>query len=161
MSLFIQVILILSFALVVLNKSVTFSSIIDDVLKSTQKCKLTHASALSRIQSSGIGISSSGNCSNRNQRNCTSLEQVRCNTITGIQTLKRASGCSITITGGTEVGHAGGTRSHWNGYKLDTRLNSCLQNYITKNFREIGRRGSYRQWQSSAGNIYCLEGNHW
>jgi hypothetical protein len=35
--------------------------------------------------------------------------------VSGIITLKNASGCSINITGGTETGHASGTYSHWNG----------------------------------------------
>lgn len=119
--------------------------------------KLTHAQATSRLRSSSITWSSSGGCSDRNNPTCTSFEQVNLPTIQGIQTLKSASGCAINITGGTETGHASGTYSHWNGYKLDTSLSTCLNNYIQGNFTYIG--GS--QWQSGAGNIYYKEGNHW
>jgi hypothetical protein len=81
----------------------------------------------------------------------------------GIITLKRASGCPITITGGTEAGHAPGQYSHWNGYKLDIALNSCITNYIQRSFTYIGpRRGDNApQYKSPAGNIYAHEGSHW
>lgn len=119
--------------------------------------KLSHADATSRLRSSGITWSSSGGCSDRNTPTCTSFSQVNLATIQGIQTLKSASGCGINITGGTETGHASGTYSHWNGYKLDTSLSTCLNNYIQGNFTSIG--GS--QWRSGSGNIYYKEGNHW
>jgi hypothetical protein len=119
--------------------------------------KLTHAQATSRLRSAGITWSSSGNCSDRNNSTCTSFEQVNLATIQGAETLKRASGCGLNITGGTETGHASGTYSHWNGYKLDYGLNSCITGYIQRNFTSIG--GS--KWQSGSGNIYYLEGNHW
>lgn len=51
----------------------------------------------------GITISSSGRCSNRNIKSCTSLDQIRENTVSGIINLKRKSGCKIVVTGGTEV----------------------------------------------------------
>ncbi len=80
--------------------------------------KYTHGDAAQRVHNTGIGISSSGQCTNRNVPTCTSLEQVCKSSIDGIITLKQASGCDITITGGTETGHASGTYSHWNGYKV-------------------------------------------
>lgn len=52
----------------------------------------------------GVAIASSGGCSNRNNAKCTSLEQIRKKTIdSGVLVLKKATGCAITITGGTEV----------------------------------------------------------
>ncbi|WP_405795285.1 hypothetical protein [Streptomyces sp. NBC_01506] len=119
--------------------------------------KLSHATASSQLRNAGIGISSSGGCSDRNNPTCTSLEQVNSATIQGAITLKGASGCGLTVTGGTETGHASGTYSHWNGYKLDFSMSSCLTNYITRTFTSIG--GS--KWQSGAGNIYYNEVNHW
>jgi len=120
--------------------------------------KLTHAQATSMLRSSGITWSSSGNCSDRNNPTCTSFEQVNLATIQGAQTLKSASGCAINITGGTETGHASGTYSHWNGYKLDMALGSgCLGNYIRSRFTYIGGN----QWKSGSGNNYFLESNHW
>ncbi|CAF1280962.1 unnamed protein product [Didymodactylos carnosus] len=123
---------------------------------------MTHASALSSIKASGIGISSSGGCSNRNNPKCTSLEQVTCVTLNCVKVLKKASGCPITITGGTETGHAGGTYSHSTGYKLDLSLNTCLNNYVTKTFTRIANRGDgSAQYRAGSGNIYAKEGNHW
>ncbi|HET9143940.1 hypothetical protein [Actinophytocola sp.] len=119
--------------------------------------KISHATATARLRSSNITWSSSGGCSNRNNPTCTSFEQVNSATIEGIRTLKSASGCAINVTGGTETGHASGTYSHWNGYKLDTSLSSCLNGYIQGTFTSIG--GS--KWRSAAGNIYYKEGNHW
>ena len=119
--------------------------------------KLSHAAATSRLRSSNITWSSSGGCSDRNNSTCTSFDQVNLTTIQGIQTLKSASGCGINVTGGTETGHASGTYSHWNGYKLDIGLNTCVSGYIQGTFTSIG--GS--KWQSGSGNVYYHEGNHW
>ncbi|OXA39988.1 uncharacterized protein LOC110860957 [Folsomia candida] len=129
--------------------------------------KYTHAVALQKIQAAGIGISSSGGCSDRNNPTCTSLENVNINTIDtgsgGITTFKSASGCAVTITGGTETGHASGTYSHWNGYKVDISLNTCVNNWITNTYTFIGNRpgDGAPQYQSAAGNIYARESNHW
>lgn len=122
-----------------------------------QVAKLTNAQAQARLRAAGITWSSSGNCSDRNNSTCTSFEQVNLTTIEGAETLKRASGCALNITGGTETGHASGTYSHWNGYKLDFTRSTCLTNYVHNTFTSIGGG----KWQSAAGNIYFDESNHW
>ena len=123
---------------------------------------LTHAQAVSQLHASGITIWSSGNCSNRYNSSCTSFEQVRQTTISGIRTLKSASGCAIQATGGTEVGHSGGTYSHWNGWKIDISKYTCIGNYIRNNFTYVGYISGWGyQWRSGAGNLYTDEGNHW
>src|SRR5690349_10368155 len=76
---------------------------------------LTHSEATAQLRAAGITWSSSGNCSDRNNPTCTSFTNVRQTTISGIKTLKTASGCAINITAGTETGHSSGTYSHWNG----------------------------------------------
>lgn len=119
--------------------------------------KLSHSNAKSRLASSNIDISSSGGCSDRNTPTCTSLDQVNLASVQGAKTLKSASGCGMTVTGGTEVGHASGTYSHYNGYKLDFSMNSCLTNYITGTFKSIGGN----KWEAGSGNIYFNESNHW
>ncbi|MGQ0838860.1 hypothetical protein [Actinokineospora sp.] len=119
--------------------------------------KLTHSQATARFRAAGITWSSSGNCSNRYNSTCTSFEQINLTSVQGAETLKRASGCAMNITGGTEVGHASGTYSHWNGYKLDYSLYSCLGSYIRNTFTYIGGN----KWRSGSGNIYFLESNHW
>lgn len=124
---------------------------------SAAPAKYTHAQATAQLRAAGIAWDSSGNCSDRNRPNCTSFEQINQTTIAGAKTFKSASGCALTITGGTETGHASGTYSHWNGYKVDYRLSSCVTNYIKGTFSSIGGN----KWKSGAGNIYYLESNHW
>jgi hypothetical protein len=124
--------------------------------------KISHATATSMFRQSGITWSSSGNCSDRNNPTCTSFEQLNLATAQGAQTLKSASGCALNITGGTETGHASGTYSHWNGYKLDYGKNACVTSYVKNTFTYIGLRGDGApQYQSGSGNIYADEGNHW
>ncbi|GGR54647.1 hypothetical protein J2S40_002636 [Nocardioides luteus] len=123
---------------------------------------LTHSQATSQLSAAGIGWTSSGGCSDRNTSTCTSFEQVRQTTISGIRTLKSASGCAITITGGTETGHSSGTYSHWNGYKLDISKTTCVGKYIKNNFTYLGYVSGWGyQYKSGSGNLYTDEGNHW
>ncbi|GGZ81844.1 hypothetical protein [Streptomyces subrutilus] len=124
--------------------------------------KVSHATATSMFRQAGVTWSSSGNCSDRSNGTCTSFDQLNLATAQGAQTLKRATGCALTITGGTETGHASGTYSHWNGYKLDFAKAACVTNYIKNTFTYIGVRGDGApQWQSGSGNVYADEGNHW
>ncbi|WNO72088.1 hypothetical protein [Streptomyces sp. AM8-1-1] len=125
--------------------------------------KISHATATSMFRSSGITWSSSGGCSNRNNPTCTSFDQLNLMSAQGAQTLRSASGCALNITGGTETGHASGTYSHWNGYKLDFAKGTCVGNYIKNTFSYIGARpgDGAPQWRSGSGNVYADEGNHW
>ncbi|MEU5685926.1 hypothetical protein DEJ48_01760 [Streptomyces venezuelae] len=124
--------------------------------------KISHATATSMFRSAGVTWSSSGGCSDRSNPTCTSFEQLNLATAQGAQTLKSASGCGLNITGGTETGHASGTYSHWNGYKLDYGKNTCITNYVKNTFTYIGPRGDGApQYKSGSGNIYADEGNHW
>lgn len=72
----------------------------------------TDQQARKLLAAAGIGVSSSGNCNDQNQKNCTSLNGIHSECIDGpygIIAFKSASGCdAITITGGTEVGHKPG-----------------------------------------------------
>ena len=123
---------------------------------------VTQASAESQFRAVGITWSSSGGCTTRSNSTCTSFEGIRQTTIDGAKTLKSASGCALNITGGTEVGHASGTYSHYNGYKLDFTRTTCLTSYVHNTFTYIGLRGDgYPQYQSGAGNVYADEGSHW
>lgn len=119
--------------------------------------KMSDSAARAKLTSAGIGVSSSGGCSDRNNSSCTSLDQVNSTTIDGAVTLKNASTCDLTVTGGTETGDASGTYSHWNGYKLDFHMTSCLTSYVKGTFSSIGGG----KWQSGGGNVYFDEGNHW
>ncbi|MGK5739949.1 hypothetical protein [Micromonospora sp. URMC 103] len=123
---------------------------------------ISHSSATSQLRAAGISWTSSGGCSDRNVPTCTSFDGIRQATIDGIITFKRASGCAITITAGTEVGHASGTYSHWNGYKLDIAPSTCIQNYISSHYTYLGYISGWGyQYRAASGNLYTLEGNHW
>ncbi|WP_432277656.1 hypothetical protein [Kitasatospora brasiliensis] len=124
--------------------------------------KLSQSTAAGQFSNAGITWSSSGGCTTRSNSTCTSFDQINSGTVSAIITLKQASGCAINITGGTEVGHASGTYSHYNGYKVDIARNSCIDGYIQNSFTYIGLRGDgYPQWKAASGNLYCNEGNHW
>jgi hypothetical protein len=124
--------------------------------------KLTQSQAASQLSAAGVTWSSSGNCTTRSISTCTSFDQINQETVSGVITLKRSSGCAINITGGTEVGHASGTYSHYYGYKVDVTHNTCIDSYIHNTFTRIANRGDgYPQWQAASGNLYCDEGTHW
>jgi len=124
--------------------------------------KLSQSDAAARIRAAGISVYSSGGCTTRSKSNCTSFDQINSSTISGIITFHSASSCAITITGGTEVGHAAGTYSHYNGYKVDVSRTTCVTDYIHKNFAYQGPRSDGAPlYKSAAGNIYADEGSHW
>jgi hypothetical protein len=123
---------------------------------------VTQASAESAFRSAGITWTSSGGCSSPSNSTCTSFEGLRQASVDGAVTLKSASGCALTITGGTETGHAAGTYSHANGYKLDFSRTSCLTSWVHDTYTYIGLRGDgYPQYQAASGNVYADEGSHW
>jgi len=124
--------------------------------------KMTHSQATAIFSAAGITWSSSGGCSDWNNSTCTSFTNINDSTVYGVRTLKQASGCAVNITGGTETGHASGTYSHRNGYKVDISKYTCVGNYIKNSFTRIANRGDgYPQWKAASGNIYCDEGSHW
>jgi hypothetical protein len=130
---------------------------------STTAHAVSQAEAESRFRAVGITSYSSGGCTDKTNSRCTSYDGLREATVQGAITLKRACACALTITGGTETGHASGANSHANGYKLDFRKDAGgIDGYVKGTFTRIANRGDgYPQWQAASGNIYCDEGNHW
>ena len=123
---------------------------------------VTHSQATATFRANAISWVSSGGCSDRTNPTCTSFDGLRQASVDGAVTLKRASGCALTITGGTETGHAGGTYSHAAGYKLDYSRTSCLTSWVQSTYTYIGVRGDgARQYRAASGNVYADEGNHW
>ncbi len=123
---------------------------------------VTQASAESQFRAAGITWTSSGGCTTRSNPSCTSFEGIRQTSIDGARTLRSASGCALTITGGTEVGHAGGTYSHYNGYKIDFSRTTCLTSWVHNTYTYIGQRSDgAAQYRAASGNVYADEGNHW
>lgn len=122
---------------------------------------LTHAEATARLKAAGITWWSSGTCSDRNRADCTSFEQIRASTIAGVITLKQASACAVTVTGGTETGHGDGTYTHWNGWKVDIQRLDCVSGYIRR-FTDVGYIAGWgHQYRAPSGNLYTDEGDHW
>jgi hypothetical protein len=119
--------------------------------------ELSHKAAAAKLRAAGISWTSSGHCSDRHRPNCTSFSGIKSGTVSGVVTFKKSSRCGVTITGGTETGHASGTYSHGNGYKIDVAITSCVSGYIKRNFGYIGGN----KWRSAAGNVYFNEGDHW
>ncbi|MFI8186989.1 peptidoglycan-binding protein [Actinacidiphila glaucinigra] len=124
--------------------------------------RLTNRQAIARLAAAGI----------KRPVGRTSLEGVRARTIQGVIALKKASGCPVTITGGTESGHSSGPRSHAKGYKLDLRTRNegaCITKWI-KNTQHKGKpRGTDPRWHGTLAGIsleYVYEtpkggGVHW
>ncbi|MFJ2591171.1 GH25 family lysozyme [Streptomyces sp. NPDC087538] len=124
--------------------------------------RLTQRQALTQLAAAGI----------KAPVGRTSLAGVRARTIQGVIALKKASGCTITITGGTESGHSAGPRSHANGYKLDLRTRDegrCVTNWIKTTQRKASPRGTDARWHGTLNGIsaeYVYEiprsgGVHW
>jgi hypothetical protein len=124
--------------------------------------KLTDAQAASQLSAAGITRVSTGGCTDRNVATCTSYDQINQETVSGISTFRSISGCAITITGGTETGHADGPNSHWNGYKVDVRPTACVTDYITGHYAYSGTRSDGAAiYTAPSGNVYAREGSHW
>lgn len=124
--------------------------------------KLTDSQASSQLGAVGITRVSTGGCTDRSVSTCTSYEQINQTTVDGIKTFKAISGCAITITGGTEVGHSSGTYSHYNGYKVDVRPTTCVSDYITSRYTYSGTRSDGAAlYTAPSGNVYAREGSHW
>jgi WXG100 family type VII secretion target len=120
-------------------------------------------SSEARLNENGITIHSSGNCRDRNNRTCTSVEGIRQGTVDGLVAFRNAVGVDLVMTGGTEVGHTAGEFSHANGYKVDVSLNPTVNRYIEDNFEHTGQRSSDRAelYRDPNGNVFAREGNHW
>lgn len=123
--------------------------------------KLSEQEAASALDAAGIGWLSSGNCVERSNPHCTSYDQINSGTVSGVIALRRASGCPIVISGGTEVGHAPGQKSHYAGYKVDISHDGCVDDYVTGTFTSQAPTFGTAQYVSARGNIYTDEGNHW
>jgi hypothetical protein len=89
----------------------------------------SHTEAVQALSSKGISTSSSGNCNDQNNKTCTSLNGIPKATIEDVIRLKEGTGCPVTVTGGTEVGH----KSHGTGLPVvDLSENTCLEQYFSQ-----------------------------
>ncbi|WP_182901742.1 hypothetical protein [Microbispora sp. H10830] len=103
--------------------------------------RIGHARAAGLLLDAGVRWKSTGACADRRRPYCTSLEAIRYGTLMRTVDLRRDSGCPVTVTGGTETGHADGRYSHGTGYKVDLAHNRCLDEYVTRTYRYWRTRG--------------------
>ncbi|MGP3633401.1 peptidoglycan-binding domain-containing protein [Streptomyces sp. 24-1644] len=117
--------------------------------------KLTHAQAMALLRPAGITTSSSGDCDDRDNYRCTSLDDIRSDSIRGVIALRKASGCPLVVTGGTEYGvhDEGITKAHTKGYKLDLRIDTCITNWIKNTQRKTDPRKADPRWKGKFSNI--------
>jgi hypothetical protein len=141
---------------------VALSVTVDGARAAAPAAFLTHAQAAAQLQAAGVSWASSGNCADRSKPSCTSFSGIRQSTVDGVRTLRAASGCPVVVTGGTETGHAHGTYSHGNGWKIDIRRSACVDAYVGRWFKRVGLiEGWGDQWRAKSGNLYTNEGRHW
>ncbi|TDC86845.1 hypothetical protein E1285_22100 [Actinomadura sp. 7K507] len=113
------------------------------------------------LRGNGIRWTSTGGCSKRSGTTCTSFEKIRWGTVKGVIRFAKSSGCDVTVTGGTERGHASGAYSHWNGYKADIAPTRCVDRAI-KRFPSAGVRGDgAKLYRSPGGVLFAREKDHW
>ncbi len=117
------------------------------------------------FEENGIGVNNSYGISTTGKgvTNLNGLQEVA---IQGVITMKNESGVSsLTVTGGTEAGHADGDYSHGDGYKIDIRPdNSDFNSYITTNFTSNGTRSGDASYVKNYGTYTATavkESNHW
>ncbi|HVX90604.1 MAG TPA: hypothetical protein VHC20_03130, partial [Candidatus Paceibacterota bacterium] len=95
---------------------------------------------------------------------CTDVGGMQSATISQIINIANACpGCGVQVTGGTEPGHACGTYSHGNGYKVDLHPTSGLD-ALLKSLTYQGTRngdGPGPSYGDSCGNQYVRESDHW
>jgi hypothetical protein len=131
------------------------------VLPRTAAVTMSHTTAAHWLRHAGLKTKSTGRCTSKHMRHCTSLERVRTGTIAEIIRLKHKSGCPILVTGGTEHGHAPGHYSHGNGYKLDIAHNACIDRHIHKHYDKAGVRSDGARLYKGSGKVFADEGDHW
>ena len=123
---------------------------------------LTQQAAIAIVHAAGIRVISSGHCTRRSGRHCTSLDGVRSATIGGLVALREISHCRVTVSGGTERGHAHLRYGHGGGYKIDLLPNRCLGRFIRAHFTRIRRRGDgAAQWRAPGSVTFAREPSHW
>lgn len=106
----------------------------------------------------GVGVYSSGKCADRANRRCTSLDTMLASAVREVLWLRDNSGCPVLVTGGTEVGHAKGVRSHYNGFKVDVQATKCVNAWVKAHTTKIPKS---TKRLAPSGAIWWLEGSHW
>ncbi|WP_222869874.1 hypothetical protein [Actinomadura decatromicini] len=133
----------------------------DVVRRLPDSARLGQGLAESLLRANGIDWQSTGGCSDPAVRSCTSFENVRLGTVRGVIGFAASSGCEVTVTGGTEHGHAGGRFSHSNGYKLDIAPSACVDRAVREYAPQGVRSDGARLYRSPDGALFAREKDHW
>lgn len=126
--------------------------------------ELTQGEAEALLTGRDISVVSSGDCTDRTNQKCTSLDGMNKTTLLRMRRFQEDFGQPITITGGTEDGHAvRGTCTHASGCKFDMRSEPKVDQYIYDNYEPLGGD----RYKDPYGNIYYrhtnkgASGYHW
>jgi len=117
-----------------------------------------------RLKDANINVNRTNACPPGQGNGCTSTAELRESTIAGLENLKQACpNCPMTLTGGSEGGHASTTNfTHANGYKADLGLSPTLDSYITTTYKASGTRSDgAKLYKDPSNNVYAKEGDHW
>ncbi|MCR4323321.1 MAG: hypothetical protein NUV61_04520 [Candidatus Azambacteria bacterium] len=116
------------------------------------------ASVRKVLTDAGILFYSTGNCTDPTISTCTSVEQLPQNAINGILSLNSSCGCSLTISGGTETGHA----THGLGQpRVDFSFNAELTAYIMATATSSTPTALGMKYTFPNGTTYLQEIDHW
>ncbi|MHB8709969.1 MAG: pilin [Minisyncoccota bacterium] len=118
-----------------------------------------------RFANAGVSINNSPCTTGSSGSGCTNVNNMQEGTVAEVIALASAcSGCSLTITGGTEPGHASGQYSHGTGYKVDLRLSTALDSYLqsmTSKGTRMGDSPGPAYADACGNNLYVRESDHW
>lgn len=121
---------------------------------------VTDPIARSLLETNGIKVVSSGNCSDKYNPTCTSLDGVSLGVIENIIKLKQDSGSSIVISGGTEQGiHVSSAQN--NGTSVDIKFADPTLNSnpaaINNLIQTVQSQGGCLVWETALG-VACPAG---
>jgi len=106
---------------------------------------LSHTEAIAQL--GGINVVSSGNCTDRTNRSCTSLEGFQPAALEKVKSVvSDCSGCNLQITAGTEVGHT--NPCHVNGTCVDINCRGgCSNSQIVNIVNSAPSKGTRAVWE--------------
>lgn len=118
-----------------------------------------------QLAQAGVSINHDPCPAGSDGQGCTNVAGMQAATVSQIINIANScgNGCSVIVTGGTEPGHASGTYSHGNGYKVDLSQSNSVLNSFLQTLPLTGQRGgdSGGPIRSTCGNQYVQESNHW
>ncbi len=105
------------------------------------------------LSQNGIGVYSSGNCSDCANPSCTCVGGLSDSSMNGVTNLRQQSGSPVTVTGGTEGGHHRGC----SGNCVDINHDPSLDNYIQTNAQSTTNTQYGTRYNMADGTTYLFE----